>query len=189
MYIYASTVTKYIVAELRLKHQLHIKLSWEQWEIVLEQRQFLLGPVEILGKKGKVSSRFLKLMCDQSKMTSTTEHKNSQSLYKLIFKLCPSDHLCIKHPEKMQFICKVLLYSCRGLSSWLKLLLLCNTIQTKQLHIQHGDNKGMKERRTPVFHGNRRKVMIFTANCISGFNSKVQSIFLDTWKTKAHYLL
>lgn len=27
------------------------------------------------------------------------------------------------------------------------------------------------------------------SNCISGFNCKVQSIFLDTWKTKAHYLL
>lgn len=36
--------------------------------------------------------------------------------------------------------------------------------------------------KAPAFQRNRRKTLL-TANCISGFKSQMQRIFLDTWKT------
>lgn len=70
-------------------------------------------------------------MCDKSKMTSTIEHESSQSL---TFKLHPPGYLYFKYSEKMQFIHKVLLYSCRGLSSWFRLLLFCSTTQSSCIY-------------------------------------------------------
>lgn len=114
-------------------------------------------------EKCKVSFKFSKLMCNKPKMTSTIEQESSQSLQKLIFTLHPPGYLCIKYPEKMQSYLQSIAVQ---LQRALQLVQASFVVQyyTKQLHIQHGDNKGTKERRAPVLQRNRRKVTHFTAN-------------------------